>query len=71
MTKEYRAELRDLRRSKAKVERDAKREITAAMKQKAAACKKIDLHILQVTRKTSKWLETIDHRIAILEGRLS
>jgi hypothetical protein len=78
MTREYRAELKDLRRNRAKVARDlvrdhritlkAGRQLAREMKQRERA---LHRDYTRRTRAAAKVLATLDRRVGILEGRLS
>ncbi len=67
MNKEYRAELRILKRSRKNVRKDWAR----CLKTNAAQMRKFEREAAAATKRANRATEHLDKRIAILEGRLS
>lgn len=71
MNKEYRTELRALRKAEAKVQRDTKKENRRLHMEKKRYMASWDRASRGVEQRFQKAVTVIDRRIAILEGRLS
>ena len=78
MSKEYKAELKSLLKSKkqlekdaAKVHRECKREINYARRTLIKVEKDANRRMLLASKRTTTYSKGIDRRIAIIEGRLS
>ena len=78
MSKEYKAELKSLLKSKKQLEKDAatvhrecKREINYARRTLIKVEKDANRRMLLASKRTTTYFKGIDRRIAIIEGRLS
>ena len=71
MNKTYRAELRDLKRNRRKIERDLKKAYRDAQRAREQVIRTTILFLKRADKGAVKALTFIDRRIGILEGRLS
>ncbi len=71
MTKAYRAELRDMKRNRKKVERDLRKAYLDAQRCREKVIRETNRFLVRAEKCAKKALVAIDRRIGVIEGRLS